>query len=67
MTVNMGNIDRVLRLVIAVVLMWLTFDGTIGGALGIAAWVVAAIFVFTALFGFCPLYRLIGVSTCPRK
>lgn len=67
MKLNMGNIDRIVRLVVAIILISLAFNGTFAGILGVAAWIVAAIFVFTALVGFCPLYRVIGVNTCPKK
>ncbi len=58
---NMGSADRIIRLLIAAVAAFLYFNGTIG----IVALVVAAIFTLTSLVSFCPLYRLVGLSTCP--
>ncbi len=62
MKVNIGTIDRVLRLILGLVLIVLAANGTIGwgGWLGLVA-------VATALFRFCPLYMLLGVNTCPLK
>jgi hypothetical protein len=39
----------------------------IGGWLGIAALVVAALMLATSAVGSCPPYRVLGVSTCPRR
>ncbi|MBK9474850.1 MAG: DUF2892 domain-containing protein [Tetrasphaera sp.] len=60
---NVGNPDRIVRLVIAV----LAVVGALNtaGALSIVLWLVAAIMAVTAVVGFCPLYRLFGMNTCP--
>lgn len=64
---NMGNLDRILRVVIAVVAAVLFFTNTLTGTLGTVALVVAVIFLLTSAVGFCPLYRLVGLSTCPTS
>ncbi|MCB9080636.1 MAG: DUF2892 domain-containing protein [Lewinellaceae bacterium] len=64
---NMGNADRIIRLVIAAVATYLFFSGTVTGTLGIVLMVVAGIFLLTSLVSFCPLYTLVGLSTCPTK
>ncbi len=64
---NMGNTDRIIRLVIAGVLALLWFQNIITGTLGIAALVVAAVFVLTSLVSFCPLYTLFGINSCGTK
>lgn len=61
---NMGIIDRVLRIVVAITLGFLFVQGTISGVLGIVLMVVAGIFVLTSVVGMCPIYSLIGVKTC---
>ncbi len=57
---NVGTIDRILRLVLGGVLIALVFVGpkTPWGWAG-------AIFVLTAFAGYCPLYHLFGLRTCP--
>ena len=62
MKTNVGGIDRILRLVLGLALIGLTLSGTIGvwGWLGL-------VLVGTAAIGFCPLYPLIGLNTCPMK
>ncbi|GKX35564.1 MAG: hypothetical protein MnENMB40S_31820 [Rhizobiaceae bacterium MnEN-MB40S] len=66
MSTNMGIIDRVLRLVIAAALLFGAFGAAspFSGVLFWIAVIIAVVFVITALAGFCPLYRVIGLSTC---
>lgn len=64
---NVGNNDKIVRLVIALLLGGLYFAEIVSGTLGIALLVIAAIMIITALSGFCPLYTLFGVNTCEQK
>ena len=59
MTVNVGTIDRAIRIIAGLALIALAFTGTIGvwGYIGILP-------VLTGLFRVCPAYSLIGVNTC---
>lgn len=61
----MGTADRIIRLLIAAAAVFLYFNGTLTGTLGLVAIVVAVIFALTSLVSFCPIYRLVGLSTCP--
>ena len=60
MKLNVGGIDRILRIVVGIVLIGLADTGTVGwwGWLGVVP-------LATGLFRFCPMYRLLGMSTCP--
>jgi hypothetical protein len=64
---NMGTLDRILRIVLAVVLTTLYFMDVITGAVGITLVVLSAVFVLTSLVSFCPLYLPFGLSTCETK
>lgn len=64
---NMGIIDRVIRIAIAITLGFLFVQGIVSGALGVILMIVAGVFVLTSVVGLCPLYRLVGVSTCKTK
>lgn len=64
---NMGTTDRIIRTFIAVVIAILYFTNIIKGTLGIVLLVLAVIFALTSLVSFCPLYKLVGLSTCPAK
>lgn len=66
MNLNMGKADRLIRTIIAVVLIGLLIGGQVTGSLAVIAGVVVAIFLVTSLIGFCPLYRLLGLSTRDR-
>lgn len=67
---NVGTADRAVRALLGVALVvlggwvWDGFQGAIGG---IVALVVGVVLVLTAITGFCPLYRLLGVRTCPEE
>lgn len=60
MKTNVGGIDRILRIVLGLVLIGLAATGTVGvwGWIGIVP-------LATAALGFCPLYTVLGFSTCP--
>lgn len=64
---NMANADRIIRFIIAAVVAYLYFSGTLAGTLGIVLLVVAAIFLLTSFISFCPLYAIFGISTCKVK
>lgn len=66
MTKNMGTWDRLVRLVPAAALIALILGGRLVGTWAVIAGIVAAVLVLTATVAFCPLYRLLGLSTCPR-
>ncbi len=67
MTKNMGNADRIIRLIVAAVFAVLYFTGTISGTLGLVLVVLSAVFVLTSLVSFCPLYAPFGITTCKAK
>lgn len=64
---NMGVFDRSLRIILAIVVAVLIFLGELSGIAAIILGIVAAVFLLTSLFGFCPLYTLFGLKTCASK
>ena len=64
---NMGTVDKVIRILIAVVLVVLYFTNVISGTLGIILLIVAGVFVVTSLLSFCPLYALLGLSSAKKE
>lgn len=64
---NMGSADRIIRVLLAAVFAYLYFSSTVTGTLGIVLVVLGGVFVATSLISFCPLYTLVGLSTCPKK
>ena len=64
---NMGTVDKVIRILVAVVLVVLYFTHVITGVLAIILLAVAAIFVVTSFLSFCPLYWPFGLSTREKE
>jgi Protein of unknown function (DUF2892) len=62
MKANEGGLDRILRIVVGLGLLSLVFVGpqTTWGYVGLVP-------LITGLIGFCPLYAVFGLSTCPMK
>ena len=63
---NMGGFDRIARIVAAIVLAVLAYNGTLQGGMTLGGYIVAAIFLGTSLIGYCPAYRLMGMNTCGK-
>lgn len=66
MNPNVGNTDRLVRILVAIAAVVGALVIGAGSVLGIVLFVVAAIMAGTAAFGFCPLYRALGMSTTPK-
>ncbi|MEI7846585.1 MAG: DUF2892 domain-containing protein [Chloroflexota bacterium] len=66
MKLNESNIDRIIRAVAGVVLLYLGFGGVLAGELGIVADVVGLVLLITGAIGFCPLYAMIKFSTLKK-
>ncbi|MCP1318268.1 DUF2892 domain-containing protein [Vreelandella lionensis] len=62
MKTNVGGIDKIARIGVGLLLIVLALIGTIGpwGWIGIVP-------LATGLFNFCPVYSLMGISTCKTK
>lgn len=63
---NMGNIDKVVRILIAVAILVLYFTNVISGLTATIALILSAVFMLTSLVGFCPLYLPFGISTLKK-
>ncbi len=64
---NVGTLDRIIRVIIAIVFGYLYFAKIITGAWGIVLLMLGLIFLFTAIVGHCALYVPFGISTCTKK
>ena len=62
MKLNVGGIDKILRIVVGITLVALTALGMIPvwGYIGVVP-------LLTGLIGWCPAYPLLGMNTCPMK
>jgi hypothetical protein len=66
MTKNMGNVDRSLRTILALVVLYLYLSGRISGLLAAVLGIFALVFVVTSAIGFCPLYVPLKISTTKK-
>lgn len=64
---NMGQMDRILRIIAALVLVTLYFTDIVTGTLGVIVLVFAGVMFMTSLIGNCPPYGLFGINTCKVK
>jgi len=64
---NMGTVDKVIRILFAVVVVILYFTNVISGTLAIILLALSAIFVVTSILGVCPLYMPLGISTKKKE
>ncbi len=60
---NMGSVDRVVRILVAIVIAGLYFVNQISGAAAIILLFLAGVFILTSFMSFCPLYLPFGLST----
>ncbi len=63
----MGGADRVIRCIVAAVVVVLFYMNIIEGTLAYVLLALAGIFVATSFISFCPLYTLVGLNTCKVK
>lgn len=66
---NIGNTDKVVRILIAITITIgvLYFTSVISGALAIILGVVAIVFLLTVFISFCPFYVLLGINTSKKR
>jgi hypothetical protein len=64
---NMGSIDKIVRVLVAVVIGILYFTDQITGTAAIILGIFAVIFLLTSAIGFCPLYLPLKLSTIKKK
>ncbi len=60
----MSKADRLIRIGLVAIMLTLYLTGTVSGVLGIALLVLSGIFLLTSLGAFCPIYSILGISTC---
>ena len=64
---NIGNTDKVVRVIAAVLIVILVLTKTITGTLSIILLIVAGIFLITSFISICPLYLPFGISTRKKQ
>jgi len=62
----MGSLDRFIRLAVVMLISFLSMKEVINGTLSLILLGVSIIFLLTSLIGYCPLYSVFGIQTCPK-
>lgn len=63
----MSSADRIIRILIAVVVITLYYMNEISGAVAIVLLAIAGIFILTSFISFCPIYGIFGISSLKKK
>ena len=67
MTKNVGSIDKIIRLIIAVVAIYAAYTGMVSSPWDYVLYAVAVIMVATSLMGSCPIFSIFGINSCKVK
>lgn len=65
MKTNVGTADRIIRAVVGIAALLGAFVTGAGSIAFVLLMVVGAVLLVTAAVGFCPLYRVFGINSCP--
>ena len=64
---NIGGIDKIIRIIVAISIFILYFSNQISGNIAVVLMALASILILTSSISFCPLYFLFGFSTRPKE
>ena len=64
---NMGGTDRMIRIVFAILFSILYFTGVIPGTFGLILFILGIVFLLTSAVSSCPIYKVVGLNTLPKK
>ncbi|MBN1897283.1 MAG: DUF2892 domain-containing protein [Spirochaetes bacterium] len=64
---NVGPVDRIIRLILALIFGILYFTGSVTGIGGLVLLVLGIIFLFTSIVNSCLIYTLLGISTAKKS
>ncbi|MGI6342692.1 MAG: YgaP family membrane protein [Bacteroidales bacterium] len=65
---NIGNTDKTIRLLIALIIfVLLLYSDILASKIGIALMILAIIIAITALVGYSPIYRIFKINTVKKR
>lgn len=67
MTCNLGHSERAIRLVLGGILVTVGYLADLSMGAVIALYLVGAVILVSGIAGFCPVWQLLGITTCPAK
>ena len=67
MKTNIGNLDKIMRILISIGFTTLFFIGQVSGMAAIIGFMIIAQLLLTSLASYCPVYDFLGISTYKHK
>lgn len=64
---NLGNVDRIVRSLFAIVVSLLYINQIIAGVLADVLMVISGLLLITSLLRFCPSYITLRINTCKQN
>jgi len=64
---NVGGSDSIIRTALGVVAALVGFFVSMSTGLRIVAFLIAVVLLFTGIYGFCPIWSALGISTFKEK
>ena len=64
---NVGSIDKIVRIIIAIVAFYAAYTGMVASPWSYVLYGVGVIMLLTSLLGTCPLFTIFGIGTCKIK
>lgn len=64
---NIGNTDKIIRFIIAIVAVWIAYTEVVPNPWDYVLYAVAIIMVLTALLSTCPIWLVTGINTLRSK
>tara|TARA_B100001778_G_scaffold289695_1_gene258746 strand:+ start:180 stop:422 length:243 start_codon:yes stop_codon:yes gene_type:complete len=65
MITNQSKTDRMIRAIVAVILLVVSYTSGFDSTIGMMALAVAGVLIFNVVSGNCYIYRVLGINTCP--
>lgn len=66
MNKNVGGMDKILRIVVGIALLAFALTGVPATGYNYLGW-IGVVPLLTGLFGWCPIYPLLGLNSCPMS
>ena len=63
---NMGLIDKIIRIVVAMIMIFLGYKLGVSSVFAIILFIFAGVFILTSFIGFCPLYTPFKINTAKK-
>jgi len=63
----MNWLDRIIRLIVSIIAFYFALKGGFSNELRIIVSIIGGLLLVTSVVGFCPLYKMFGISTSKKS